>query len=112
SDSAGTQMGFVGVFLPTAAQSEDGDLVSSFAELRNPYLVMSGYTDDLVLDSGVPQSVYSLDADEMTEMTDDAGNPLIILLAEGATQELPGGGSVTFAGVQQYIAVDLSQDPT
>src|SRR5699024_7120857 len=68
-DSAGTQMGFVGVFLPTAAQNEDGDLVSSFAELRNPYLVMSGYTGDLGLDSGVPQSVYSLDADEMTEMT-------------------------------------------
>ena len=111
-DSAGTQMGFVGVFLPTAAQNEDGDLVSSFAELRNPYLVMSGYTGDLGLDSGVPQSVYSLDADEMTEMTDDAGNPLIIQLAEGETQELPGGGSVTFDGVKKYIAVDISQDPT
>src|SRR5699024_10438220 len=50
--------------------------------------------------------------DEMTEMTDDAGNPLIIQLAEGETQELPGGGSVTFDGVKKYIAVDISQDPT
>ena len=111
-DSAGTQMGFVGVFLPTAAQNQDGDLVSSFAELRNPYLVMSGYTGDLGLDSGVPQSVYSLDADKMTEMTDESGNPLVIQLAEGDTQKLPNGGSVTFDGVKKYIAVDISQDPT
>ncbi|WP_366933895.1 cytochrome c biogenesis protein ResB [Brevibacterium renqingii] len=111
-DSAGTQMGFVGVFLPTATQNQDGELVSSFAELRNPYLVMSGYTGDLGLDSGVPQSVYSLDAENMTEMSDESGNPLIIQLAEGETQKLPGGGSVTFDGVKKYIAVDISQDPT
>ena len=111
-DAAGTQMGFVGVFLPTAAQNSDGDLVSSFAELRNPYLVLSGYTGDLGLDDGVPQSVYSLDADDMTEMTDSSGNPLVIQLAEGETQKLPNGGSVTFDGVKKYIAVDISQDPT
>lgn len=111
-DASGTQMGFVGVFLPTAAQNDKGELVSSFAELRNPYLVMSGYTGDLGLDSGLPQSVYSLDADNMTEMTDDSGNPLLIQLAEGQTQKLPNGGSVTFDGVKKYIAVDISQDPT
>ncbi|MGO3070245.1 MAG: cytochrome c biogenesis protein ResB [Brevibacterium linens] len=111
-DSAGTQMGFVGVFLPTAAQNEDGELISSFAELRNPYLVMSGYTGDLGLDSGVPQSVYTLDAENMTEMTDESGDPLVIQLAEGETQKLPNGGSVTFDGVKKYIAVDISQDPT
>lgn len=111
-DAAGTQMGFVGVFLPTATQNEDGELVSSFAELRNPYLVMSGYTGDLGLDNGAPQSVYSLDAENMTEMTDSTGNPLLIQLAEGESQELPNGGSVTFDGVKKYIAVDISQDPT
>ncbi|WP_193072173.1 cytochrome c biogenesis protein ResB [Brevibacterium sp. FME37] len=111
-DSAGTQMGFVGVFLPTATQDENGELVSSFAELRNPYLVMSGYTGDLGLDNGTPQSVYTIDAENMTEMTDSAGNPLLIQLAEGETQKLPDGGSVTFDGVKRYIAVDISQDPT
>nr|WP_209044354.1 cytochrome c biogenesis protein ResB [Brevibacterium marinum] len=111
-DSAGTQMGFVGVFLPTATQNENGELVSSFADLRNPYLVMSGYTGDLGLDTGSPQSVYTLDADNMTEMTDASGNPLLIQLAQGETQQLPDGGSVTFDGVKRYIAVDISQDPT
>lgn len=111
-DAAGAQMGFVGVLLPTATQNDKGDLVSNFAELRNPYLVMSGYTGDLGLDSGVPQSVYTLDASRMTEMTDSAGNPLVIELSPGETQELPNGGSVTFDGVKRYIAVDISQDPT
>ena len=111
-DAAGTQMGFVGVLLPTATQNEQGDLVSNFAELRNPYLVMSGYTGDLGLDSGEPQSVYTLDASNMTEMTDAAGNPLVIQLVPGETQELPNGGSVTFDGVKRFIAVDISQDPT
>ncbi|UVI37129.1 cytochrome c biogenesis protein ResB [Brevibacterium spongiae] len=111
-DAAGEQMGFVGVLLPTATQNEQGDLVSNFAELRNPYLVMSGYTGDLGLDAGVPQSVYTLDASQMTQMKDDSGNPLVIQLVPGETQQLPNGGSVTFDGVRRFIAVDISQDPT
>lgn len=111
-DAAGEQMGFVGVLLPTATQNENGDLVSNFAELRNPYLVMSGYTGDLGLDSGVPQSVYTLQAENMTEMTDSAGNPLVIQLTPGETQQLPNGASVTFDGIKRFMAVDISQDPT
>ncbi|MCT1552068.1 cytochrome c biogenesis protein ResB [Brevibacterium casei] len=111
-DAAGEQMGFVGVLLPTATQNEQGDLVSNFAELRNPYLVMSGYTGDLGLDSGVPQSVYTLDASRMTQMTDASGDPLVIQLVPGETQQLPNGGSVTFDGVKRFVAVDISQDPT
>ena len=111
-DAAGSQMGFVGVLLPTATQNEQGELVSNFAELRNPYLVMSGYTGDLGLDSGVPQSVYTLDASNMTQMTDASGEPLVIQLVPGETQQLPNGGSVTFDGVKRFIAVDISQDPT
>ena len=102
-------MGFVGVLLPTATQNEQGDLVSNFAELRNPYLVMSGYTGDLGLDSGVPQSVYTLDASRMTQMTDASGDPLVIQLVPGETQQLPNGGSVTFDGVKRFIAVDTTQ---
>ena len=73
---------------------------------------MSGYTGDLGLDSGVPQSVYTLDASRMTQMTDASGNPLVIQLVPGETQQLPNGGSVTFDGVKRFMAVDISQDPT
>ncbi len=112
-DSGGPeQLGFVGIFLPTAAQNEDGELYSEFAELRNPLLVMSAYEGDLGLDSGVPQSVYELDADEMTELAEPDGAPLQLVLQPGETVELPGErGSVTLDEVRKYVGLDIRHDP-
>ena len=107
------QLGFAGVLLPTMGQNEDGELVSVFAALGNPYLVMSAYQGDLGLDDGVPQSVYELDADKMTQLTNASGDPVVIQLSPGQTQQLPDGlGSVTFDGVKQFIGVDIRNDPT
>lgn len=112
-DASPEQLGFVGILLPTAALNENGELVSEFAELRNPYLVMSAYAGDLGLDDGVPQSVYELEAEDMAEVTDPTGAPVTLQLAPGETTELPGGlGSVTFEGVQTFIALDIRHDPT
>lgn len=106
------QLGFVGVFLPTAAQNENGELYSQFAELRNPLLVMSAFEGDLGLDSGTPQSVYELDADEMTELTEPDGSPLQLVLTPGDTVELPGGrGSITLDDVRKYVGMDIRHDP-
>lgn len=112
-DANPDQLGFVGILLPTAALNDDDELVSEFAELRNPYLVMSAYRGDLGLDDGTPQSVYELDADDMVAISDAAGSPITLRLAPGETAELPDGlGSVTFEGVQTFIAVDIRHDPT
>ncbi|GAA4385722.1 cytochrome c biogenesis protein ResB [Brevibacterium pityocampae] len=112
-DASPEQLGFVGILLPTAALNDDGELVSEFAELRNPYLVMSAYAGDLGLDDGVPQSVYELEAENMAEVIDPAGVPVTLQLAPGETTDLPGGhGSVTFEGVQTFIALDIRHDPT
>ncbi len=41
------------------------------------------------------------------------GEPLRLLLAPGATVDLPdGAGSVTFDGVKRYAALDIRYDPT
>lgn len=74
-DATPDQLGFVGILLPTVGQNDNGELVSTFADLRNPYLVMSAYRGNLGLDEGIPQSVYELDADNMTELTDATGAP-------------------------------------
>ncbi len=112
-DAQPEQLGFVGILLPTAALNENGELISEFAELRNPYLVMSAYAGDLGLDDGVPQSVYELEAEAMTEVVDAAGTPVTLQLAPGETAELPNGlGSVTFEGVSRFIALDIRHDPT
>ena len=112
-DATPDQLGFVGILLPTVGQNDSGELVSTFADLRNPYLVMSAYRGNLGLDEGIPQSVYELDADNMTELTDATGAPLVIQLSPGQTQQLPDGlGSVTFDRVDRFIAFDVRHDPT
>lgn len=113
-DAAPKQLGFVGVFFPTAGQDKQtGAATSIFAGLANPVLLLSGYSGDLGLDDGTAQSVYSLDPTNMTEMTSANGKPLTIELKPGQSKKLPNGlGSVRFDGVKQYVSMDVRADPS
>lgn len=111
-DATPDQLGFGGVLLPTMDQNEDGELISSFAELRNPLLVMDVYRGDLGLDSGVPQSVYQLETDGLEKLTDTDGTDLQLVMRPGDTAELPDGlGTVSFDEIRQYAALDVHHDP-
>src|SRR6185437_1207852 len=104
--ATGTDLGFMGVFVPTAI-SVGGTLDSIFPAADNPAVSLIGYTGNLGLNSGVPQSVYQLDTTGMTKVT---GSPH--LLAPGQTWTLPGGkGSVTFVGVKQWVSLAITYDP-
>ena len=90
-----TQLGFEGLFLPTGTPM--GGDVSQFPGLLAPRLDLVAYSGDLSMDTGVPQSVYSLDKTSLTEIESQS-------LRIGETMRLPdGAGSVTFDGV----AVDV-----
>nr|WP_246062409.1 cytochrome c biogenesis protein ResB [Haloactinospora alba] len=105
-DAGGEQLGFTGVFLPSAAETEDGELVSDFPGARNPVVTLTGYKGDLGMDSGQPQSVYQLDTSDMEE----AGSSPE--LSPGDSWELPdGSGTVTFKGHSDYISMQVNHDP-
>ena len=111
-DATPDQLGFGGVLLPTMDQNADGELISSFAEPRNPLLVMDVYRGDLGLDSGVPQSVYQLETDGLEQLMDADGTDLQLVMRPGDTAELPDGlGTVSFDEIRQYAALDVHQDP-
>ena len=111
-DATPDQLGFGGVLLPTMDQNADGELISSFAELRNPLLVMDVYRGDLGLDSGVPQSVYQLESDGLEQLMDADGTDLQLVMRPGDTAELPDGlGTVSFDEIRQYAALDVHHDP-
>ena len=111
-DATPDQLGFGGVLLPTMDQNADGELISSFAELRNPLLVMDVYRGDLGLDSGVPQSVYQLETDGLEQLMDADGTDLQLVMRPGDTAELPDGlGTVSFDEIRQYAALDVHHDP-
>ena len=112
-DASPDQLGFIGILLPTASQNEKGELVSQFAELRNPYLVMNVFAGDLGLDAGIAQSVYELDTDNLDQLAGPDGQPLQLYLKPGETTELPDGlGSVELEEIKRYVALDIRHDPT
>jgi cytochrome c biogenesis protein len=111
-DGLKQQLGIVAQFLPTALFTESGQPVSVFPGAENPLLILTGYTGDLGLDDGVPQSVYSLDITKLKQLDVD-GKAFSASLALGTTVDLPDGlGSVTFDGWERYAAFDVRSDPT
>lgn len=105
------QLGFVGLFLPTAGTAADGGLVSTFPDLSNPALVLAAYEGEL-FPGGRAQNVYTLDTSRMTPIKDAAGNPVRLTLAPGQSAQLPDGrGSVTYEKTDRWAGVSTRYDP-
>jgi len=99
-------LGFMGVFVPTAIPV-NGTVDSIFPAADAPAVSLIGYSGNLGLNSGVPQSVYQLDTTGMTKLS---GSPYLLL--PGQTWKLPGGkGSITFVGVKQWVSLAITYDP-
>jgi cytochrome c biogenesis protein len=106
SGASPSQLGFMGVFVPTAV-SVNGSLESAFPAADNPVVSLLGYSGNLGMNSGPSQSVYQLDTTGMTKL---AGSPH--LLFPGQEWKLPGGqGSIAFTGYQQWVSLAVTYDP-
>lgn len=98
-------MGFEGVFLPTVSIAADGAASSTFPAPDDPAVVLVAWTGDLGLDSGVPQSVYSLRTDGLTRLGVQGLRP-------GDRWELPqGAGTVSFTGYDRWASFQVAHDP-
>nr|WP_245928989.1 cytochrome c biogenesis protein ResB [Murinocardiopsis flavida] len=105
-DSVPEQLGFTAVFLPSAAESENGMLVSDFPDDRNPVITLQGYKGDLGIDSGEAQSVYQLDTDDMKKVGKSPE------MKPGDVWELPdGSGKIEFTGVKDHLSMQVNSNP-
>jgi cytochrome c biogenesis protein len=105
------QLGFFGLFLPTAVIDPELGPTSIFPDARKPALALGLYEGEL-FPSGRPQSVYTLDTEKLTQVRDAKGQPLRIWLEPGKTVQLPGGrGSITFDGVERFAGLSVRSDP-
>jgi cytochrome c biogenesis protein len=105
-DAQPEQLGFTGVFVPTAVNA-GGTLESVFPAADRPVVTLIGYGGNLGMKSGAAQSVYQLDTAGMRQLT---AKPQV--LQQGQTLRLPGGkGSITFAGYQQWASLAITHDP-
>jgi cytochrome c biogenesis protein len=105
-DAQPEQLGFTGVFVPTAVDV-GGTLESVFPAADNPVVSLIGYAGNLGMDSGAPQSVYELDTSGMHRLTD---RPQV--LQPGQSLKLPGGqGTITFTGYVPWVSLAITHDP-
>jgi cytochrome c biogenesis protein len=106
------QIGLVGYLLPTAVQTPAGSWISVRPQPTAPLLVLSVWSGDLGLDTGVPQNVYRLDESGLTQAVDSSGAPVTLVVRPGQTVTLPNDlGTLTFDGIRRYAAFDLRRDP-
>lgn len=102
-DTGGGELGFVGVFLPTAVEDTEGELTSSFPGPENPMVTLEAYEGDLGMTD--PQSVYQIQTAGMEGLGESP------VMAVGDTWELPDeAGSVTFTGYKQYATLQTNRD--
>jgi cytochrome c biogenesis protein len=105
-DAAPKQLGFRGVFTPTTI-TQDGRVGSSYPGLTRPVLTLVGFSGDLGLDGGTPQSVYSLDETSLKAFDQGRAQALV----PGQTWRLPGGGSLTYVDTKEWATFQVTQDP-
>jgi cytochrome c biogenesis protein len=105
-DAQPDQLGFAGVFLPTAVDV-NGQLQSASPAPLEPAVSMIAYRGNLGLNSGVTQSVYQLDTTGMTRVATATQ-----VLTAGQSMKLPNGeGTLTFTGYKQWASLQVTYDP-
>ncbi|GAA6524882.1 cytochrome c biogenesis protein ResB [Intrasporangium sp. DVR] len=105
------QLGFTGFFLPTAEPTFTNGPVSLFPDAQNPELALSIWEGTL-FPGGAPQSVYTLNTEQMTQVAGADGQPALVRLKPGQTYDLPDGrGSITFEEVKRFAGLSIRTDP-
>jgi cytochrome c biogenesis protein len=108
-DAEPKQLAIEGLFLPTVLGDGQRKLVSEYPLATTPEVAIFAYEGDLGVDSGQPQSVYSVDQAQV-----DSGALKQVgqkNLREGQSLVLKDGTRITFTGYKQWANLQVSRDP-
>ncbi len=100
----GKQLGLTGFFYPTAGVSPGGTVTSIYPAPNDPVLSLAAWKGDLGLNSGVPQSVYSLPVANLHNIG-------VTQLTPGKSWHLKNGATVTFHGIDQWATFQVAHEP-
>ncbi|MGI9588809.1 MAG: cytochrome c biogenesis protein ResB, partial [Dietzia maris] len=103
------QIAIQGLFAPTA--QFDGTILSSrFPRMDDPAVAIDVYRGDAGLDTGRPQSIFSLESDliESGVLNREAR----VNLFPGESTTLADGTTIRFDGAEEFINIQISEDPT
>jgi cytochrome c biogenesis protein len=98
-------MGLNAIFAPTASVDAVRGPFSTFPSPDYPAVFLAAFTGDLGLDSGKPQSIYTLKTDNLTQVG-------LTSLLPGQTWTLDDGlGTVAFTGFERWASFQIAYDP-
>lgn len=110
-DARPQRLAFEGFFFPTAVLNEQGPH-SVFPDALNPELYLNAWTGEPAQETGIPQSIYSLDTTGLEPVPGDDGEVLRVRLTPDTGLTLPDGlGTVTFDGWSRWVKLQVSQTP-
>jgi cytochrome c biogenesis protein len=99
------EVGFEGVFLPTAVLVEGAGPQSAFPAPDDPAVFLTAWVGDLGLDDGVPQSIYRLVTDDMEQVD-------VQIMRPGDVWRLPSGdATIAFTGLDRWASFQIARDP-
>lgn len=102
-DAEPEQLAFTGLFTPTTMPSQGP--MSAFPAPVNPTVTLLAHKGDLLVSSGVTESVFDLDTSGLTRVKAQQLSP-------GERMDLPDDlGSITFTGYKEWAGLRVTDDP-
>ncbi|GAB3648521.1 cytochrome c biogenesis protein ResB [Glycomyces tarimensis] len=104
------EVGFDAILVPTYDDST-AMLLGAEPELHNPVLALTAYRGDLGMGDGLPESVYSVNDEQIASGELEQLNDTVEVIGVGDSMELDDGSTLTFDGVEQYAVIQVRHDP-
>ena len=110
-DARPDRLAFEGIFLPTAVLDEMGPR-SVFPDALEPELWINGWYGPPAEETGVPESIYSLDPTGLEPVMGDDNDRMRARMKPGAAFSLPDGlGTISFDGYARWVKLQMSVTP-
>lgn len=110
-DARPERLGFQGFFLPTAVVDPHLGPHSIFPDALNPQLFLNAWYAKPATETGIPESIFTLNTVGMTQVK--KGNEIVrINLKPGESFTLPNNlGSISFDGYSRWTKLQISRNP-
>ena len=109
-DARPNYLGFEGFFLPTAVVDDQGPR-SVFPDALAPEMFVNVWTGPPREETGLPESVYSINKAGLEQMRTADGGVVTFRIAPGQVIDLPDGSSLAFDDWRRWTKLQISHEP-
>jgi cytochrome c biogenesis protein len=109
-DARPQRLAFQGIFVPTSVPGQKP--TSAFPDEVSPALYVNAFAGPPAVETGTPESVYSLNTTGMTQLRNPDGSVVAVRLVPGTSFTLPDGqGSIQLDGWTRWVKLQVGDSP-